>query len=104
MDRRLAGSADRELVEAFARLAIVLARLLEVAAVALLFEAWQQRLDRRAHVTHHAHVDRRSPPDDFAAPIDLGNPHAAAAGIELPIRKIGPEHEEDVAINNGVVA
>jgi hypothetical protein len=104
MDRRLAGSADRELVEAFARLAIVLARLVEVAAVALPFEAWQQRLDGRAHVTHHAHVDRRPPPDHLAASIDLGYPHAVPARIELPIGKIGPEHEQNVAIEHGVIA
>src|SRR5262245_42490034 len=93
MDRRLAGASDRKLVEALARLAIMLTRPLEVAAVALLFQPWQQRLDRRAHVTHHAHVDRRPPPDDLAAPIDLGDPPAAAARIELPIRKIGSQHE-----------
>jgi hypothetical protein len=39
MDRRLAGSADRELIQALTRLAIVLARPIEVAAVALLFQA-----------------------------------------------------------------
>src|SRR5262249_24240103 len=91
MDRRLAGSTDREFVEAFPRLAIVLARLLEVAAVALLFEARQQRLDRRAHVTHHAHVDWRPPSDDLAPLIDLGAPPAAAARIEFPKREIGSE-------------
>src|SRR5262249_13735660 len=93
MDRRLTGSADRELVEPFARLAIMLTRPLEVAAVTLLFEARPQRLDRRAHVTHHPHVDRGPPPHDLAAPIDLGDPHPAAARIELSIRKIGSEHE-----------
>jgi len=102
MDRRLAGAPDRELVEAFARLAIVFARLLEVAAVALLLELRQQRLDRFPHVAHHAHVDGRAPPDHFAALIDLRDPHAAR--IELPIGKIGPEHEQHVAIEHGVVA
>src|SRR5262249_44936560 len=102
--RRLAGSTDREFVKAFARLAIVLARVVEVATVALLFEAWQQRLDRRAHVTHHAHVDRRPPPDHLPAPVNLGDPHAAAPRLELPIRKIGAEHEQNVAIEHGVVA
>jgi hypothetical protein len=41
MDRRLAGSPGGELVQAFTRLAIVLARLIEVAALALLFQAGQ---------------------------------------------------------------
>jgi len=38
MDRRLAAPADRELIEALARFLVVLARLLEVSAIAFLFE------------------------------------------------------------------
>ena len=82
----------------------MLARLLEVSAVALLLEPRQQRLDRFPHVAHHAHVDRRAAPDHFAALVDLRDAHAAAARIELPIGKIRSKHEQHVAIDHGVVA
>src|SRR5262249_61279601 len=57
----------------------------------------------RANVAPYSHLDRCPPTDYFAASIDLGDPRAAPR-IELPIGKIGSEHEQDVAIEHGVVA
>ena len=104
MDEPLAGRADGEIVERLARLGVVLLRLGEMRAVALLLEQRQQRRERRAHVADHAEIDRRAAADVLRPDIDLRDADAAPSRIELPIGEIGPEHQQDVAVEHRVIA
>ena len=67
-------------------------------------ETQEQRLDGRADIADDAEVDGHAPPDDFAPDINLGDASPTAARIELAVGKIGPEHEQDVAVEHRVIA
>jgi hypothetical protein len=62
VNRRLATGRTSKLIEAFARVAIEFACLVEMTTVSLLLEAWQECVDGRAHVANHGKVDRRAGP------------------------------------------
>jgi hypothetical protein len=63
--RWLAMPADRKIIEALARLAIMFKRLIEVDAVTLLLKGRQQCLDRCTHIAHHTDIYRRPAPYNF---------------------------------------
>src|SRR5262245_10306398 len=104
MDWRLAAAADRKLVEAFASLAVMLARLIEMFVVALGLQPRQQRCYGCAYIPHDADIDWRPPPDHLAAVVDLGDSRATTPRIELPVGEIGPQHQQDVTIEHGEIA
>ena len=73
-------------------------------AVALLLEQRQQRRERRAHVADDAEIDRRAATDVLRPEIDLRDADTAPSRIELAIGEVGPEHQQDVAVEHRVVA
>src|ERR1700739_3823604 len=72
--------------------------------VFLLLQAWQECVNGRAHVSNHGEVDRRAAPDGLRPQIDLSDPDPGTARIELPIGKVVPKHQQDVAIHHRVIA
>src|SRR5262249_12323638 len=86
------------------RSSVVLARLRQMRTVRFLLQQWQQGAERRFYVTNHADIDRGAASDLLGPYIDLGNADAASLRIELAIRKVGPEHEQDIAIEHPIVA
>src|SRR5580693_849970 len=103
MNRCLATGRTSKLIEPFARFAIVLACPVEMSNVSVPLEAWQERVDGRAHVADHGEIDRCAAPDGLRLQIDLGDPDPRTARIELPIGEVRPEHEQDVAIDHRVI-
>ena len=92
MDRFATGLVDREFIEIFARLAVMLRCTVEMGAVALLLDERHDHFERRAYVAHYPKIDRRASADLFGAHIHLCNAHPRAARIELAIWKISAEH------------
>jgi hypothetical protein len=62
MDWPPARPANREIIETFACLVVVLSRPVKMRAVALLRDEWSQHFERRADVTYYPEIDRRSSP------------------------------------------
>jgi len=58
-------------VEIAARVAVVVQRGVEVAALGLLDEIRQQRIDRVLHVAEQAEVDRATVAERLGPPVDL---------------------------------
>jgi hypothetical protein len=71
VDQALARRADGELVERLAGLGVMLLRLGEMRAVALVFEQRQQRRERRADVADNAEINGGAAADVFGPDIDL---------------------------------
>jgi hypothetical protein len=103
VDRFATGLVDREFIEIFARLAVMLRCTVEMGAVALLLDERHDHFERRANVSHYAKIDRRAAADLLGPDIHLRDFDPRPPRIELAIRKIGPEHQENVAIEHGVV-
>ncbi len=59
---------------------------------------------RCANVSDDREVDCRTAADVLRPDIDLRNARAAAFRIELPIREVRPEHQQDVAVEHRIVA
>src|SRR5216683_3213755 len=104
VNRFATGLVDREPVEILARLAVMFRRPVEMGAVALLADEREYSFNSRANVAHHAEIDRRAAADLFGPQIHLRDANPCAARIELAIGEIGAEHQENVAIEHGVVA
>src|SRR5216684_5103640 len=100
VDRLATGLADREPIEILARLAVMFRRPVEMGAVARLFDERQYTFNGRANVAHHAKIDRRAAADLFGPHIHLCNAYARAAWVELAIREISTEHQQNVAIEH----
>src|SRR5882724_9966540 len=103
VDRFATGLADREPIEILARFAVMFRCTGEMSAVTLLADERQHSFNSRANVAHHAEIDRRAAADLFGPHIHLCDAYSCTARIELAIRKIGTEHQEDVAIEHGIV-
>src|SRR5271154_2344220 len=73
-------------------------------AVGFLVEQRQQGAERRLDVSYDAEIDRGAPSDVLRPDVDLRDADARSVRIELPIRKVRPEHQQDIAIEHGVVA
>ncbi len=58
----------------------------------------------KGNVAHHAEIDRRAAADLFGPHIHLRDAYPRTAWIELTVWKISAEHQENVAIEHGVVA
>ena len=104
MDQPFAGCADRQIVERLARSGVVLAGLREMRTVAFLLQQRQQGSERCLYIADHAEIDRGAASDVLRPDIDLGDADTSSLRIELPIRKIGPEHQQDIAVEHCVVA
>jgi hypothetical protein len=104
MNRFPAGRADGQIVEGLARSGVVLARLREVGLVAFLLQQQKQGGEGRFYVADHAEIDRGAASDLLGTQIDLHDAHTPSLRIELAVRKIGPEHQQDVAVEHRVVA
>ena len=77
-------------------------RLVEVAPVALDFDAGHERPQCRPDLPDNAEVDVDAAPDRLRTDVDLGD--AGARGIEWPIGEIRAQHQERVAGFHGVIA
>jgi len=62
-------------------------------------QARQQRGECLAHAAGQRHVDRDPPADALAADVDLD--HLDPVRIELPVGKVGAEHQQRVAVLHG---
>src|ERR1700692_1164010 len=74
----------REVIKAFARLLIMMTRIVEMRRIGLLVEMRQQRSDRRGDIAHEAQLDRRAATQVLGSDIDLRAVHAAL-GIALSV-------------------
>src|SRR5438105_13017840 len=83
--RQLSGSTRRELVEALARLAIVLQCRPQMRSVQARFERWQEGAEGRLDVPDEALVDSRAPTELLATDVDLDDPRVLRK--ELLVRK-----------------
>ena len=99
---QLSGSTRRELVEALARLAIVLQCRPQMRSVPARFERWQEGAEGRLDVPDEALVDSRAPTELLTADVDLDDPRVRRK--ELLVRKVRPQHQQDVAVHHRVVA
>src|SRR5258705_12160284 len=104
VDRLATGLADREPIEILARLGVMFGRPVEMGTVARLLDERQHAFNGRANVAHHAEIDRRAAADLFGPHIHLRDAYPRTAWIELTVWKISAEHQENVAIEHGVVA
>src|SRR3954467_7796541 len=82
----------------------MLARLGKVRTIPLLLQQRQQLSYRRADIADNAEIDRGTAADLLRPNIDLSDAHGAALRVELAVRKIGPKHQHDIAIEHRVVA
>src|SRR5947209_11089225 len=98
MDRLTTGRANREAVEILARLAVMFRCTIEMGTLARLLDERQHTFNGCANVTNHTEIDRRTAADLFGPHINLRDAHPRTARIELAIRKIGAEHQENVTI------
>src|ERR1700692_2713238 len=87
----------RKVVKVFARVLIMMTRIIEMRLIDLLVETRQQRSDRRGDIAHEAQLDRRAAAQVLGSDIDLRDVHAAL-GIELSVREVSAEHQQSVAI------
>src|SRR5258707_9370157 len=104
VDRFAAGLANREPIEILARSAVMFRRPVEMGALARLLDERQHTFNGRGNVANYPEIDWRAAADLFGSHIHLRDAYPRTARIELAIRKIGTEHQEDVAIEYGVVA
>src|SRR5258708_12555656 len=79
-------------------------RPVEMDAVARLLDERQYAFNGRADVADHAEIDRRAAADLFGPYIHLRDANSRTARIELTIRKISAEHQQDVPIQHAIVA
>ena len=103
MDESAARLTDRQLIQPRSRSRIVVLRLRR-ARVAMSFEPRQQRRERCAHLANDTEVHRRATTDVPGPQIHLRDARGIAVRIELAIRKVGAEHEQEIARAHGVVA
>ena len=73
-------------------------------AVAFLLQQRQQGGERCLYVTDHAEIDRGAASNVLRPDIDLGNATRRSLRIELPIGKVGPEHQQDITVEHRVIA
>ena len=104
VNNALARRAGSQSVEFLAGAAVMRARLGQMLTVGFLPQQRQQLTQRCAHIADNAEIDRRAAADVFRADIDLRDAHSAASGIKLPVRKIGTEHQQDIAVEHRVIA
>ena len=102
MDRSLARSVGREFIQALARFPVVFERGLQVLIVFFVFQSWQKGAQRRLRVPHKAVINLGAPAQLFSPDVDLH--HRRILGIELLIREVGPDHQQQVAVHHGVIA
>src|SRR4029077_18261427 len=101
MDRLAAGTACREIVELLARGLIVTKRLVQKGAIALLAQARKQRRNRTPNIADQSHRKRRTIAKFFAADVYLHD--LCVSWIELPVREIGAQHQQDIAAEHRVI-
>jgi hypothetical protein len=93
---------DRQLVQCFPRVGIVLSHAVQMAAVRLGLQSGKQGsggvLDRADQ--WHIHPDPSA--DVLAAQVDLQ--HDRPARVELAIRKVRPEHQQRVTLLHRLIA
>ena len=102
MDRLAAGHADRELVEALAGIAVMRLRLGQERVAGFLGELRQQQRERAGDVADEAEIEARAAAQILGAQIDLR--HLGVGRVELPIGKIRAQHQQQVAIEHGMIA
>src|ERR1035441_4142666 len=102
MDRALAGLSRRQIVEPFARFAVVIETDIEISGVSLLHYPRQQCRERFRSASNNTEVQMTAPSELFFADIDLQN--AGILGIELLVGEIRSQHQQSVAIHHGVIA
>ena len=96
------GSTGCEVVEPSARFPIMLHRGVEMAAERLALQAREQQPQGRADIAQHPDLDRRAAADRFCPDVDLGD--VRGLRVELPIGKIGAQHQQGVAALHRVIA
>ncbi len=97
-----AGPADRQLVEALARLAVVRQAVVKMRAVGLERRPRQQCLDGGADAAHHARIDP-APAAKVLGPQIYLRDHAIRR-VELPVGEVSAQHGQHVAVHHGAVA
>ena len=88
MDGLLARLADRQLVEALARLLVVCERGLEVPVVLVLGQPGQERGEGALDVAHETVIEAGAPAELFSSEVDLGR--SSRQSQEVPVRKSVP--------------
>src|SRR5258708_4335110 len=102
MDRRFVGVACCQVVEAFACLPVMLQRIFQVLLGLVLLQLWQQGSQMGFSVSDQAKVQLGSASEVLAANVDLYD--SRVFGIEIPVRKVRAQHQQDFAIHHGVIA
>ena len=82
---------DGEIGELLTDILVVTYEFREMRVVALFVEQWKERAESRFDVADESQIEPGAPAKIFAAPINLDN--KSVVGIELGVRKIGPEHQ-----------
>ena len=102
MNRALAGLSCCQIVESFARFAVMVATGIEVGAVGFLIDTWKQCGERLRGASCNTEVQVASSPQLFLADIDLQN--AGILGIKLLVGEISSQHQQSITIHHGVIA
>src|SRR5208337_1669636 len=96
--------ASCEIVQLPARLGVVPPGLGKMRTIAFRLKPRQERLKRCPDITDDAEVYCGAAAEMLRSEIDLSDAHAAALRIELPIWKIGPDHQQNVAVEHRIIA
>jgi hypothetical protein len=104
MDEPAAGRSDGKIIERLTRFGVVLLRFGEARAVALFLQQRQQRGERCTDVADDADIDGGAAADVLRPDVHLRDANAVSLRVELTIREVGPEHQQDAAVEHGVVA
>ena len=99
-----AGFTDGQFVQPRACFPIMFLGFIQMTAIVIVLEQWQQPFDRLADIADDAQIHRYAAANLFCSDIDLRDAHARSTGIKLPVREIGPQHQKYIAIEHGVVA
>jgi hypothetical protein len=100
MDRPAAADG-RPLVELSKRVLMALHAIVEETGVLTGGETWNERLQRRPHIPHHADLYRVTAAEVSRVDVDLHD--SGAIGIELAPGEIAAEQQQRVARHQGVV-
>src|SRR6266478_4363179 len=102
MDWSFVGVTGCEVIQIFACFTIVFHRIAQVLLVLVLLQLWKQGSQSGLRVSEEAKVQLASASEVLAANVDLHD--SRVFGIEIPVRKVRAEHQQDFAIHHGVIA
>ncbi len=85
-----------QVVQVLARLAVVIARLLQEVRVRLGLETREKSLQRGLDVADEAELDGVAPADGLGPQVHLG--HVGVVGVELRVREVRAQHQQRVAV------